>query len=72
MACLGFILFGSSRMVVRWLIAKVGFKPVFSLIAIVQLLSFYLLYAQILIPLAITLALLSLGSYIAWFNLLII
>lgn len=72
MACLGFVLFGSSRMVVRWLIVRAGFKLSFSLVALVQLLSFYLLYSQTLIPLAITLALLAQGSYIAWFNLLIL
>ena len=36
MACLGFLLFGTSRVVVRWLIEKMGFKTVFMLISLVQ------------------------------------
>lgn len=70
-ACLGFILFGTARYTVREIIIKLGFKRVFLMIGLFQLVSFVLLYFHTHTGITIGFCIYIQGLYLNWFNLLI-
>lgn len=71
LVCLGFILFGTTRAIIREIVVRTGFKKIFFLMGSVQLLSLVLLYSGNLVGLGVLLGIFVEGLYLNWFNLLI-